>query len=130
LKTKPTKTPVKTKAKAIPSLPDVAVELIQDKKGNDIVCLDLTKIPEAVTDYFIICDCPSTTQTRAIVDHLEHEIRKRLHIKALRVEGRSTGEWCLIDFGELVVHVFVKEKREFYQLEDLWHDAKIKRYVA
>ena len=112
------------------ALAELAVELIQEKKGNDIVCMDLTNIVEAVTDYFIICHCNSTTQTRAIVDHLDQEVRKRLGVKTLRVEGRSTGEWCLVDFGDVVVHVFVREKREFYQLEDLWHDAKIKRYVA
>jgi ribosome-associated protein len=128
LKTKRIVKPKKNEATI--ELAEMVVELIQDKKGNDIVCLDLTSIPEAVTDYFIICHCESTTQTRAIVDHLEHEIQKRLHIKALHMEGRSTGEWCLADFGEVVVHVFIREKREFYQLEDLWHDAKIKRYVA
>ena len=128
MKTKRTAKPKNTGATV--GLAELVVELIQDKKGNDIVCLDLTRIPEAVTDYFIICHCESTTQTRAIVDHLEHEVQKRLRAKALHVEGRSTGEWCLLDFGEVVVHVFVREKREFYQLEDLWHDAKKKRYVA
>jgi ribosome-associated protein len=118
------------KSTATISLVDVAVELIQDKKGKDIVCLDLTGIPEAVTDYFIICHGDSTTQTRAITDHLDEEVRKRLNLKALHVEGRSTAEWCLVDYGDVVVHVFTREKREFYQLEELWHDAKIKRIVA
>jgi ribosome-associated protein len=118
------------KSTATISLVDVIVELIQDKKGKDIVCLDLTGIPEAVTDYFIVCHGDSTTQTRAITDHLDEEVKKRLKQQALHVEGRSTGEWCLVDYGDVVVHVFIREKREFYQLEELWHDAKIKRYVA
>lgn len=110
------------------NLPDIVVDLIQDKKGNDIVCLDLRNITDAITDYFIICHCESTTQTRAITDYLEEEMAKRYGIKAFHVEGRSLGEWCLLDFGDIVVHIFQKERREFYHLEDLWHDAVIKEY--
>lgn len=110
------------------NLPDIVVDLIQDKKGNDIVCLDLRNITDAITDYFIICHCESTTQTRAITDYLEEEMAKRYGIRAFHVEGRSLGEWCLLDFGDIVVHIFQKERREFYHLEDLWHDAVIKEY--
>jgi ribosome-associated protein len=109
-------------------LPQVIIDLIRDKKGNDIVCLDLRKITEAITDYFIICHCESTTQTRTITDYLEIEMSKKYGIKALHTEGRSNGEWCLIDFGDAVVHIFLKEKRAFYRLEELWHDAAIKEY--
>lgn len=111
------------------NLNELVVSLIQDKKGNNILSLDLRNIPEAITDYFVICHCESTTQTRAIVDHLEEEVRKQTLIKPLHVEGRSNGEWCLIDFGDVVVHVFLREKREFYQLEDLWSDAVVERYA-
>ncbi|MDB5226057.1 MAG: rsfS [Bacteroidota bacterium] len=119
------------KNKSIPAedLNELIVSLIQDKKGNDIVSLDLRRIPEAITDYFVICHCESTTQTRAIVDHLEEEVRKQTLLKPLHVEGRSNGEWCLIDFGDIVVHIFQREKREFYQLEDLWSDAVMERYA-
>jgi len=109
-------------------LVDLVVDLIQDRKGNDIVSLDLRNITDAITDFFIICHCESTTQTRAVTDHVEEEMKKRYGIKALHVEGRSLGEWCLLDFGEIVVHVFQRERREFYQLEELWHDATIKKY--
>ena len=119
----------KTKKTSAVNLNELVVALIQDKKGNDIVSLDLRKIPEAITDYFVICHCESTTQTRAIIDHLEEEVRKQTFIKPLHIEGRSNGEWCLIDFGDVVVHVFQREKREFYQLEDLWSDAAIERYA-
>jgi ribosome-associated protein len=118
----------KSKNTSAEELKNLVVELIDDKKGNDIVSLDLRKIPEAITDYFVICHCESTTQTRAIIDHLEEEVRNRLLIKPLHVEGRTNGEWCLIDFGDVVVHIFQREKREFYQLEDLWSDAIIERY--
>jgi len=110
------------------SFPEVIINLIQDKKGNNIVCLDLRNIQEAITDYFIICDCESTTQTRAITDYVEIEMAKKYGIKVLHIEGRSFGDWCLIDFGEVVVHVFQRERREFYRLEELWHDAIISKY--
>lgn len=101
------------------------VGLIQDKKGKDIVSLDLRAIPEAVTDYFIICHGDSTTQVRAIVDHIEEECIKQGWRKNITVEGRTNGEWALVDLGDVVVHVFLHEKRDFYQLEDLWSDARI-----
>ena len=109
-------------------LTQVIINLIDDKKGGNIVCMDLRKIPEAITDYFIICDCESTTQTRAITDYVEYEMAKKYGIKAFHEEGRSFGEWCLIDFGDVVVHIFQKERRAFYRLEELWHDAVIKEY--
>ncbi len=119
----------KTKPSSADSLNDLVVSLIQDKKGNSIVSLDLREIPEAITDYFVICHAESTVQVRAILDHLEEEIRKQTNMKPYHLEGRSNGEWCLIDFGDVIVHIFQREKREFYQLEDLWSDAKIQYYA-
>lgn len=106
----------------------LVVSLIQDKKGKDIVSLDLRSIPEAVTDFFVVCHGDSTTQVRAIVDHIEEECIKQAGIKNIKVEGRNNGEWALVDLGDVVVHVFLNEKREFYQLEDLWNDAKMTMY--
>lgn len=111
------------------NLVDTIVSLIQDKKGNDIVSLDLRNIPEAITDYFVICHAESTTQVRAITDYLEDEVRKQTLLKPYHVEGRSNGEWCLVDFGDVIVHIFQREKREFYQLEELWSDAVLKQYA-
>lgn len=119
----------KTNTTSADTLCDLVVSLIQDKKGNNIVSLDLRKIPEAITDYFIICDGSSTVQVRAILDHLEEEVKKQTSLKPYHVEGRSNGEWCLIDFGDVIVHVFQTEKREFYQLEDLWSDAVVEHYA-
>ncbi len=110
------------------SLNDLIISLIQDKKGKDLISLDLRKITEAMADYFIICHGDSTVQTRAITDYLEEEVRKQTNEKPYHLEGRNNGEWCLIDFGSVIVHVFEKEKREFYQLEDLWSDGILKRY--
>lgn len=117
------------KSTSAEDLNELIVSLIQDKKGHDIVSLDLRKIPEAMSDYFVICHGDSTTQTRAITDYLEEEIRKRTAVKPYHLEGRNNGEWCLIDFGDVIVHVFEKEKREFYQLEDLWSDGVLQRYA-
>lgn len=119
----------KTKTTSAEDLNELVVSLIQDKKGNAIVSLDLRQIPEAITDYFVICHAESTVQVRAILDHLEEEVRKQTLMKPYHLEGRSNGEWCLIDFGDVIVHVFQREKREFYQLEDLWSDAVVKHYT-
>ncbi|MEN9447212.1 MAG: ribosome-associated protein [Bacteroidota bacterium] len=118
----------KRQAVAVDSLCNVIIAAIQDKKGNNIACLDLQNIPEAITDFFVVCDANSTVQVRAILDNVEEEVKKQLHVKPFHLEGRSNGEWALLDFGDIVVHVFQTEKREFYQLEDLWSDAGIKHY--
>jgi ribosome-associated protein len=117
------------KTSSAETLNELIISLIQDRKGHDIVSIDLRKIPEAMSDYFVICHGDSTTQTRAITDYLEEEVRKQTNAKPFHLEGRNNGEWCLIDFGDVVVHVFEKEKREFYQLEDLWSDGILKRYA-
>lgn len=122
------KTKKKGKATGAEELNELVVSLIQDKKGKDIVSLDLRQIPEAITDYFVICHALSTTQVRAILDYLEEEVRKQTSLKPYHLEGRANGEWCLIDFGDVVVHIFQEEKRAFYQLEDLWSDALVKHY--
>ena len=117
------------KKEQTPNLTDLVVSLIQDKKGNGIVSLDLREIPEAITDYFVICHAESNTQVRAITDYVEEEVRKQTSLKAFHVEGRANAEWCLIDFGDVIVHIFQTEKREFYQLEELWNDAKFHHYT-
>ena len=109
-------------------LVELIVNSIQDKKGKDILSLNLTKIPEAVADYFIICNADSSTQVRAIIDNVEQELSKVVGTNDIHIEGRSNGEWALVDIGDIVVHVFQTEMREYYQLEDLWNDAYIKIY--
>lgn len=118
----------KTTVVSAENLCDVIIAAIQDKKGKNIVCMDLRHITEAITDYFIVCDANSTVQVRAILDNVEEEVKKQLLLKPFHLEGRSNGEWCLVDFGDVIVHVFQTEKREFYQLEDLWSDAVVQHY--
>jgi ribosome-associated protein len=118
----------KAKTSSAEVLNELIISLIQDKKGNNILSLDLRHIPEAIADYFIICHALSTTQVRAITDHIDEEVKKQVGLKPYHLEGRANAEWCLIDFGDVIVHVFQQEKREFYQLEDLWSDAMIKHY--
>ena len=99
------------------------IKAIQEKKGEEIISLDLRKIPEAVADFFIICEAASTTQVKAIADSVEEEVRKNCDELPYKHEGRQTYQWVLIDYVNVVVHVMLKETRGFYKLEDMWSDA-------
>jgi len=105
------------------------IEGILDKKGQSITKLDLRHLDEAVCDYFIICQGSSTTQVKSIADNVMYHVKKELEDFPLSFEGMKNSEWVLIDFVSVVVHVFLKDKREFYQLEDLWSDAVITNYT-
>ncbi len=96
---------------------------IQDKKGENIVSLDLRKIPEAVADFFIICEANNPQLLRAIADNVEHEVQERCGEAAYKHEGRQAQQWILIDYVNIVVHVMLPEPRKFYQLEEMWSDA-------
>lgn len=106
------------------------VDFIQDKKGKDIKCLDLRNIPEAVADYFIICHADSSTHVKTIADHVGYELKTNLGIKNVHTEGKINGEWILLDLTDIIIHIFQTETREFYQLEDLWSDAKVIEYES
>ena len=101
-----------------------AIEAMEAVKGKDIVTLDLREITTAVTDYFVICHAPSKTQVDAIADKVEDLVFEKTHNKPYHVEGRDNTEWILIDFVDVVVHVFLESKREFYKIEELWADAE------
>ncbi|PZO29745.1 MAG: ribosome silencing factor [Flavobacteriaceae bacterium] len=98
---------------------------IEEVKGNDIDILDLREIDTAVCDYFIICNGNSNTQVNAIVNSIQKLVSKELKDKPWHVEGTDNGEWVLMDYVNIVVHVFQKQIREFYNIEGLWGDAKI-----
>jgi len=104
-------------------LVDAVIEGIQEVKGKDIIHLDLREVPNSVSQHFVICHGDSRTQVEAIADSVEKLARERAGEKPWHVEGRSNGEWVLLDFVDVVVHVFHREKRGFYALEDLWADA-------
>jgi ribosome-associated protein len=100
------------------------IEAIEEKKGKNIVALNLKKIDYAVCDYFVICDAESTTQVSAIANEIEHLTQEDLMTKVWRKSGYENAQWILLDYGSVVVHVFQSESREFYKLENLWADAK------
>lgn len=108
--------------------PELIIDTITDKKGQNIFHIDLVKIPDSVTDHFIICEGGSTTQVKAIADHVVYRIKTENGQMPYNTEGFRNCEWVLIDYVDVVVHVFLKEKREFYALEDLWNDGELHRY--
>ncbi len=104
-------------------LVDTIVDGIQDIKGKDIVILDLTKLANSVTDYFVICTGDSNTQVDGIAGSVLKKVRETTGEKPWHQEGQNNSEWVLMDYVSVVVHVFYREQREFYNLEDLWADA-------
>ena len=98
---------------------------IEDVKGNDIDILDLREIDNTVSDYFIICNGNSNTQVNAIVNSIQKVVSKELKDKPWHVEGSENAEWVLMDYVNVVVHVFQKHIREYYNIESLWGDAQI-----
>jgi ribosome-associated protein len=111
-------------------LADVIVFGMQEKKGNEIVRLDLKPIKGAVTDYFVICHADSAAQVSAIAKSVEAEVYKTFKQHPWRVEGLDQGEWVLLDFVDVVVHIFRTEKRKHYGIEDLWGDAEAAYYQS
>ena len=101
---------------------------MQELKANDIISLDLTKLKSAVADYFVIAHAESGTQVRAIADSVEEEMYKAYGENPWRREGKENGEWIILDYIDIVVHVFQTQKRHFYGIEDFWGDATIQRY--
>ena len=98
---------------------------IEDVKGLDIDILDLREIENSVCDYFVICNGNSNTQVNAVVSSVQKGVSKELKDKPWHIEGTDVGEWVLMDYVSVVVHVFQKHIREYYNIESLWGDAKI-----
>jgi ribosome-associated protein len=101
----------------------VIIKAIHDKKGENVVSLDMRKIPEAVADFFIICEAGSSVQVKAIADFLQEEVKKECSELPYKQEGYQALQWVLVDYVNVVVHVFQKETRKFYRLEEMWHDG-------
>lgn len=104
------------------------IKAIQEKKGENIVSLDLRKIHEAVSDFFIICEASSHVQIKAIADSIEEEVKKKCGELPYRHEGRQALQWVLIDYVNVVVHIFLPENRKFYRLEDMWSDSGLEKH--
>ena len=105
-------------------LVDGIVEGIQEKKGTNIAILDMRKIDGSICQFFVLCDGDSNTQVGAIGDSIEKYVKEKLNDKPFHVEGKQNAEWVLLDYVDVIVHVFQKPIRSFYNLEELWADAK------
>ncbi len=108
-------------------LSEWVVEGMLDKKAHDVLVMDLREVNHAVADYFVICSGSSDTQIDAISDSVEDQIHKMSKQNPWKREGQQNKEWILLDYIDVVAHIFNKEKRTFYGLEELWGDAKITR---
>ena len=106
------------------------VNAIQDVKGKEIISLDLRKIDSAICKYFVICTGTSNTHVSAIEGSIKKSIAKDTGEKPWHVEGRNTGTWVLMDYSDIVVHIFQEKIREFYNIEDFWGDARFINYKA
>lgn len=109
----------------IKALVDVIVKGMQEKKADNITVIDLRDIDTAVCDFFVISNANSNTQVNAIADSIQKETLETLNDKAWRKEGTETSEWVLMDYVNVVAHIFQTPVRDFYALEELWGDAKI-----
>tara|TARA_B100000925_G_scaffold282313_1_gene255036 strand:+ start:4774 stop:5133 length:360 start_codon:yes stop_codon:yes gene_type:complete len=101
------------------------VNTIEDAKGKEIVTLDLRNIETSICDFFIVCTGTSNTHVKSIEDKIKKMISKKLGEKPINVEGSLTAEWILMDYYNVVIHIFQKQTREFYKIEDFWGDAEI-----
>jgi len=122
------KAPAMLREGASALLVDSIVEGIQEVKGKDIVHLDLRDVPNTVSDHFIICHGDSATQVDAIQRSVERFAQEKAGEKPWHTEGSDNSEWVLMDYVDVVVHIFHREKRSYYALEDLWGDAASRRY--
>ena len=103
-------------------------DAMQDKKAENVVSLDLREIEGAITDWFVVCDATNTTQVGAIADNVLKVLREQEGIRPLRTQGEGNNFWIIQDYGNILVHIFLKEYRDFYRLEDLWADVPRKEY--
>ncbi|HAH37533.1 MAG TPA: ribosome silencing factor [Algoriphagus sp.] len=108
-------------------LSKIIVKGMEEKKASNIVVMDLRKIKNTVSDFFVICSGNSDTQIEAISDSIEEMAFKAGESSPFRVEGKSGKQWILMDYVDVVAHIFLKDKREYYGLEELWGDAKVTR---
>lgn len=99
------------------------IKAIQEKKGENVISLDLRKIHEAVADFFIVCEASNPQQIRSIGDFVQEEVKKNCDEIAYKHEGYQALQWVLIDYVNIVVHVMLRDTRKFYQLEEMWSDA-------
>ena len=110
-------------------LSQLVVKGMQEKKANNIVVMDLRKVKNAFTDFFVVCSGNSDTQVDAIAESVDKEVWEETRNNPKSMEGKANHEWILVDYYDVIVHVFKKDRREFYKIEELWGDAEF-TYVA
>lgn len=115
---------------SVEEMNDLIIESIQDIKGERIVKLDMRKLGDSPTDFFIICQGNSNTQVKAIGDNISKRLKEELGVAPSHHEGQQSSLWICLDYFNTVVHVFYKETRDFYELEDLWNDAEFTEYES
>ncbi len=99
------------------------IAAMQDKKGENIVSLDLTQVTESIADFFILCDASNIVQLKTIADFIEKKVHENCSEKPARVDGKKGQQWIVLDYVDVVIHCMMPPVRELYQLEELWHDA-------
>ena len=109
-------------------LVDLIVDSISDKKGEEIVSIDLRKVDDAVADFFVLCHASTGIQIKSIAEHIEFNVLTQMSERPWRKEGLRNLEWVLLDYVNVVVHIFLKSKRSFYQLEELWSDGVLTEF--
>lgn len=114
----------KTKDKTL----DLIIEGIKEKKGKEIVSIDISKLENSFCNHFVICHGDSTTQVSAIASWIEKVVEDELNEKVWKKQGFENAQWILLDFVDVVVHIFQKETRDFYNLESLWADGKVQKF--
>jgi len=105
------------------TLVNVIIEAIKEKKGKNIVKIDLRQLKNTLCDYFIICEGDSSTQVNVLADNIEKQTYIQLSSSPHHIEGRENAQWILLDYFNVITHVFQKDNRDFYKLEDLWSDG-------
>lgn len=111
-------------------LAKLAILGMQEKKGNDIMRLDMRSVNATLSDYFVICNADSAMQVNAIAKSVEEEVYKALGQEPWHKEGHANGEWLLLDFVDVVIHIFKTDARNRYRIEDLWGDAQVEKYQS
>ncbi len=107
---------------------EVIASAMLDKKAKGVCSLDLRHVGSAIADFFIVCNADSTTQVAAIADNIEEEMIRQCGRKVVRTQGKENAFWIIMDYSDIVIHIFKTEYREFYRLEDLWADAERKEF--
>lgn len=120
----------KKKTELSSKLAEIVVVGMQEKKANEIVKLDMREVNATVSDYFVICHADSNVQVNAIAKSVEDEVYKVFGQEPWHKEGQGNGEWILLDFVDVVVHIFKTDVRSRYRIEDLWGDAKTESFQS